>query len=233
MGHSSDWDDIRGRLQESDLDVETDAVDIQEAVDWNGGIKRLASEISMPSILVGYSMGARIALALAIEYPEQVGGLLFVSGNPGLESEKLRNQRLSADLRLADQIEKLADAEALQHFLNQWYQQRVFESLPKALVVEEIRRKASFDYTRWPNLLRTYSVARQPNLWPRIQELSIPFCVVAGQADEKYNNIAMRLGDDAMGRARVQTVADCGHIVHREKPAEFVKIVRNFIANLQ
>ena len=233
MGRSSDWDDLRTRLHDVDSKIETCAIEIKKAADWGSGIKQLATEIPAGSILVGYSMGARIALALAIEYPQKIAGLIFVSGNPGLETEDARSERLAADLRLADQMEDLKDQESIGTFLNRWYQQFVFDNVPDYVKIDEIRRKSKLDISHWAILLRTFSVGRQPNFWPRLKELSIPFCAVAGEADEKYKGIASRIATGFSSSVVIQTVAECGHIVHREKPDELVHIVRNFLGGGQ
>lgn len=233
MGHSSEWDFVREELQKCDPKLRTVAVDVGVATDWENGIRNLASEIVSGCILIGYSMGARIALGLANEYPQQIGGLVFVSGNPGLETDESKSQRLESDLELADQISEFKDAESVAQFLNQWYRQSVFETLPDSIRDDEIRRKCRFDFRIWPEILRTYSVARQPNFWPCLKELSVPTCVVAGAADEKYKQIALRMGEELANLVVTHTVAECGHIVHREKPEEFTQIIRNFVADLR
>ncbi len=233
MGRSSDWNDIRGRLHQSDAKIGTSAVDIQSAENWESGIDGLAAGISHGSILVGYSMGARIALGLAVKYPQTIGGVVLISGNPGLESVDARRQRLAADLRLADQIDKLSDRASVEQFLNQWYQQSVFAGVPESVKSEEIRCKANFDCRIWPDLLRTFSVARQPDFWPHLKKLSIPFCVVAGETDEKYNRIAARMGREATSRVSIQIVPNSGHIVHREQPDRLVQIVQDFLSGVR
>ena len=57
-------------------------------------------------ILVGYSMGGRIALAYTVNYPDRVSSLILESSSPGLKTEKERIERKAADKRLAEKILK-------------------------------------------------------------------------------------------------------------------------------
>src|SRR5690606_18972988 len=50
-----------------------------------------------PVDVVGYSQGARVALALAAQRPERVRRLVLESGSPGLHARKLRSLRRAED----------------------------------------------------------------------------------------------------------------------------------------
>ena len=222
MGHASDWDEVRSQLPE----FETRAINIEVATDWHGTVRSLTSLLTKNSIVVGYSMGARLALGIALEFPEQCAGLIFVSGNPGLESETERAEREIADEKLADRIA----AGQLEPFLQKWYQSSVFATLPEEIRDQEIERKLGRDAKHWPEILRVNSVSQQPNYWPRLHELVMPTWVVAGERDEKYKTIANRVGE--VVQIKVDLLPNCGHMVHREKPLELASLIRDFIKPL-
>ena len=222
MGHASDWDEVRSQLPE----FETRAINIEVATDWHGTVRSLTSLLTKNSIVVGYSMGARLALGIALEFPEQCAGLIFVSGNPGLESETERAEREIADEKIADRIA----AGQLEPFLQKWYQSSVFATLPEEIRDQEIERKLGRDAKHWPEILRVNSVSQQPNYWPRLHELVMPTWVVAGERDEKYKTIANRVGEVA--QIKVDLLLNCGHMVHREKPLELASLIRDFIKPL-
>lgn len=229
MGDSSDWDEVRALLPEFD----SVAISIPAASNWHGSIQKVANSIEPGSILIGYSMGARLALGVAIEFPAHYGGLVFVSGNPGLESERERVNRELADEKIAGQIEQHLEHGKLDSFLDQWYQASVFESLPADIRSQEISRKLKRDPQSWPMLLRTNSVSQQPNYWPRLNDLSMPTLVVAGQRDEKYKEIAVRFKTTAtLNHVKTELLDDCGHMVHREQPVELADLIREFVMPL-
>ena len=202
MGHPSDWDEVRAALPE----FQTTAVNILPSSDWQSSVRQLADSIPDRSVVVGYSMGARLALGIALE-SQRVAGVVFVSGNPGLETDAARDQRWEADQKIANQLEQL-EPDSLKPFLEQWYQADVFASLPLEIRREQIARKREFLSPDWPKILRTHSVSRQPNYWPSLKQLSIPTAVVAGELDEKYREIAVRFA----GEARSDLVLSLIHI---------------------
>ena len=66
----------------------------------------IASAIT-PSIVIGYSLGGRIALHLALAFPDLVERLVLIGATGGLDSEEERKQRRVADESLADRLEEV------------------------------------------------------------------------------------------------------------------------------
>ena len=233
MGHPSDWDDIRDRLNRCNSDLDSSAIEIGPATDWHAGLQNLAIQISQPSILVGYSMGARLALGLALEFPEYVSGMIFIAGNPGIEASEDRVKRATTDAELMQKIDNLSGKQAKACFLSQWYQQEVFAHLTEETRGQEIDRKLAADHKHWSSILEGLSVAKQPNYWLRLPELSIPVLVVAGEQDKKYNQIAVRFKRSlANHNSAVVIVPGCGHIVHREQPKALVQAILDYLKSL-
>lgn len=227
MGEASDWDEVRAQLSE----FETRAINIEVATDWQDTLHSIANSLTSNSIVIGYSMGARLALGIALEFPKKCGGLIFISGNPGLESDEERDARKIADEKVASRIEQFGVKPATKKsFLNDWYRSSVFTSLPDEIRKQEIQRKLGRDANDWPAMLRVNSVSRQPNYWPRLNELSMPTLVVAGERDEKYKAITFRFAEAVVSnRVTSRVLENCGHMVHREKSAELSHLIRNFI----
>lgn len=223
MGDPSDWDLVRRELPAYEIATPL----IRPASDWDAGVEQLATEVPAGSTLVGYSMGARLALALVMARPDAYAGLVFCSGNPGIEEDQQRATRYANDCQIANQIER----EDRREFLLRWYtESSVFRSLSAAVREDEIARKAVRTGDDWSAILRTYSVARQPNFWPRLSELRIPVLAVAGVLDRKYARMVARMGTLPNIDARI--VSACGHIVHREQPYVFLQLLREFLTTV-
>ncbi len=218
MGDPTDWDQIRADLSDCDIVTPT----IRPAADWQTGIQRILAEAPERSTWVGYSMGARLSLACALEAPQRCAALVFVSGNPGLD-EAARIARLQHDLQVAERVEN----EPRREFLARWYAQPVFSSLSADMARDEIERKIAQSGDDWGQILRTYSIGRQPDFWPRLGDLPCPILAVAGQHDVKYVDIAMRMSQIANCQARI--IPSSGHIVHREQPRALVQTLREFL----
>jgi 2-succinyl-6-hydroxy-2,4-cyclohexadiene-1-carboxylate synthase len=238
MGHPTDWDEIRCCVDTEiggfSHPLEIHAPEIQPAKDWDTGISKLAEQVPDHSIVIGYSMGARLALALAIEFPERIAGLMLISGNPGIESDDQRKQRFEHDSVLAGRLEKLVSPEQREVFLEMWYQQPVFATIPDQVRNSEIARKLQHDHALWSKVLRTFSVAEQPNYWPRLNAIEVPIWMVAGQNDEKYSSIARRIVDESQSsKSKAVIVKQSGHIVHREQTQGLVQIIGEFLQALE
>ena len=106
-----------------------------------------------PVTLLGYSMGARVALAAGLTAPELVRGLVLISGTAGIADPALKAARQAADERLADRIE----AEGIEWFVDHWMSQAFFETqrrLGPEHVTEARRQRLANDPKALANSLR-------------------------------------------------------------------------------
>lgn len=227
MGHPSDWDEIRRDFESQNY--HTAAIEIQPAVAWEASVQQLAEKIPSDSVMVGYSMGARLAMGVSIEFPEKCRGLVFISGNPGLESDDAREQRWEADQRVASKIR----SESQKQFLVDWYRQSVFAGVSEEIIHEEVRAKLERSAESWPAILLANSVSRQPNYWTQLHRLSVPVLSIAGESDEKYSAIALRLAKETSGESsNARILPNCGHMVHREQPMFLSQAILEFVRQL-
>ncbi|KAG9133231.1 hypothetical protein Leryth_022093 [Lithospermum erythrorhizon] len=89
-------------------------------------ICKLADKLNLGRvILVGYSMGARIALYMALKLSSKVQGAVIVSGSPGLTDPVARKfRRVKDDFRASS-----LDSYGLKFFLDTWYAEPLWDSL--------------------------------------------------------------------------------------------------------
>jgi 2-succinyl-6-hydroxy-2,4-cyclohexadiene-1-carboxylate synthase len=178
--------------------------------------------------VVGYSMGGRVALALAIEYPELVGTLVLESASPGLKSADERAARAAADEALAAVLER----EGIVSFVNQWEAQPLWASqasLPVPTKVELRRARLQNNPLGLAASLRGLGIGAQSSYWDRLGGVQAPTLVVTGQLDVKFTGIAALMAH-AIPRARLEIVAGAGHSVHLEQPVNFDRLVLEFIS---
>jgi len=77
------------------------------------------------SVLVGYSMGGRVAMRAALELGDEVGLLVLVSASAGIHDRSDRADRLRTDQRLAGDLR----AGGLEVFLDRWSDLPLFAPL--------------------------------------------------------------------------------------------------------
>jgi 2-succinyl-6-hydroxy-2,4-cyclohexadiene-1-carboxylate synthase len=176
---------------------------------------------------LGYSMGARVALAFALAYPERVQALVLEGVSPGIDDPVQRRERIAQDEALADRIER----DGIESFVDAWMQQPLFASQvrmgPAALAAARAARCAN-NPKGLANSLRGMGTGAQPPLWARLSTLAPPTLLVVGNEDLKFRAItdAMRL---RLPGAAVAVIPEAGHAAHLENPAAFNARVLRFL----
>lgn len=185
-----------------------------------------------PAAFLGYSMGGRLALYLAMRHPGAVSRLILESSSPGLDTEEKRTLRATRDRDLADRLANLrTGSEEFRAFLDEWYAMPLFASLqrhPDKLAALIETRAATCDPALLAAALRALGTGAQPNLWPDLHALKTPTLAITGQDDRKFRIIAedMALASPAIA---TEILTGCGHNVHLECPAAFMTVVRAFL----
>lgn len=190
-------------------------------------LDRLDAEQCVP---VGYSMGGRLALWLALSHPRRCRGLVLESASPGIDSERERKRRRKWDESKALRLER----QGLHDFLEEWYRQPLFHSIRRngtrfAAMMERRRRG---DPDALARSLRRMGTGSQVSLWPRLAELPRPWLAVAGELDPAYGK-TMRDMVSLSDKGRLATIPDAGHNTHFENPEAYSRSVREYLSSLQ
>lgn len=181
--------------------------------------------------LVGYSMGGRLALYLALEYPERFDSLILESASPGLRTERERTARRRYDEELARRLDA-AGAADFRAFLEVWHRQPLFVSLAghEGLLEKLITDRTRNDPKELARSLRGMGTGSQPSLWEDLPNLKVPTLAVAGEYDEKFVGIAREMSETSR-KIECVVVAGAGHNVHAERPGEFVRLLKRFVGD--
>ncbi len=180
------------------------------------------------AVLLGYSMGGRIALYTALS--GFFRALVLESASPGLLSAAERAERRASDNTLARRIEH----EGLAAFVDYWEHLPLFAS--QSMLSSETRaalheRRMHNRPEGLANSLRGVGTGVQPYLSAKLSTLDIPALLIAGELDTKYCTLARQVAD-ALPQAQLYIVSNAGHTVHLEYPAWFTDHVCTFCASL-
>jgi 2-succinyl-6-hydroxy-2,4-cyclohexadiene-1-carboxylate synthase len=189
----------------------------------------LADRSLSQAAFVGYSLGGRVALQLALAHPSYVRRLVLESASPGIADPSERRARAAADAALADAIVR----DGLERFVDRWLAQPLFASqrrLPAELRARERARRLCGSVAGYAWALRAMSIGEQESLWPRLGELRSPLLLLAGDEDVKYCSIARAMAA-AVGDARTALVHGAGHAVHLERPDAWLAAVEPFLSD--
>ena len=177
---------------------------------------------------LGYSMGGRTALAFAVAHPDKVERLLLVGASAGIADPTARAERVRADERLAERIER----DGVEAFVDEWMALPLFASqsrLGPAALAEARRQRLDNDAHALGNSLRGMGSGAQESLHERLAELRTPVCLAVGEEDAKFDAIARELAG-RLPNATVARISQAGHAAHLENPEGFAAAARKFFA---
>lgn len=190
------------------------------------GADMIADEIAGTvgrSILIGYSMGGRLALHLALQRPEVVTGLVLIGATGGIDDPAERAERRRADEELARSIER----DGVDAFLERWLAQPLFAGLepaPEDAAARRANRAAGLAAS-----LRLAGTGTQEPLWDRLGAITAPTLVVAGERDTKFTALGRRLVE-GLPNAELVLVPDAGHAAHLEAPDIAAELIADWLA---
>ena len=177
-----------------------------------------------PIHLVGYSMGGRLALYLALRYPDLFNSAVIVSSSPGLRTKKERALRCESDDRLAERLN-----DNFEGFLDEWYRMPLFKSLRNhPLFPEILERRRENDPVALAEALRQLSTGRQPSLWDKLTENKLPTGFFMGEKDTKYVEIARQMVN-LCPDSKQFIFPGCGHTPHIENRHLFLNRLVAFL----
>ena len=175
---------------------------------------------------IGYSMGGRIALHLALARPDLVSGLVLIGATAGIGNDVEWARRAASDAALADRVE----AVGVDAFLDEWLDRPLFAGLPA--------------WARFPGERRTNTVAglagslrhcgtgTMEPLWERVGDIAAPVLCVAGRHDVHFCALAERLASSIGPNADVGIVSGAGHAAHLEAPEVTVALTRDLLTRV-
>ena len=186
-----------------------------DATSWDDALATLAPHSTVR--IFGYSMGARLALGLALRHPAAVAELNLESGTAGIEDEGERARRKAEDDALAAFIER----EGMEKFVDRWEQHPTLASL-RPFAARLRPERLAHRPAGLASALRHLGAGAQPSYWAELRRLRIPVRLIAGANDEQFSALARRMRD-LLPRATLTLIPDCGHAPHLERPQAFVE----------
>lgn len=180
---------------------------------------------------LGYSMGARLALACAVRHPERVASLVLLAGRAGIADAQERAARRRADEMLAARIEE----HGVEAFVDQWLAQPLFATLRRfgpGFVAREREARLANDARGLAASLRGLGPGAQPPLFDALPRVNVPVLLVAGALDERFVAAAHDLAG-RLPRAEVRVIPDAGHAAHVERPDAFERVVHEFLRRVE
>lgn len=225
LGTPRDWNSLR-----EDLPCPLHTVSISEIAPPTAGLipwaqafnRQVAQSQTTQNILLGYSLGGRLAMHALIAQPSLWAGAIIVSAHPGIINIEERRQRLLQDRIWAQRfLDEPWDA-----LMSAWNKQDVFKGRG---MLE--RKEADFSRRKLAGMLEGWSLGSQQDLRSALLQMPIPTLWIAGQDDHNYVGIvnAMSKGNS---RFEAWIAPHAAHRVPWEASKQFTDAVTRFLKAL-
>jgi 2-succinyl-6-hydroxy-2,4-cyclohexadiene-1-carboxylate synthase len=218
---ASTWNAVLASLHPS---IDATALDVPDDLDFGASAAAIATR-GGHAVYVGYSMGGRLALHLALDRPDLVAGLVLVSASPGIADPVARAERAEADARLAADVER----EGVAVFLERWLAQPLFAALSRDEAALD-QRIATSSVVGLVHQLTVLGQGAMPDAWARLEELSMPVLLVTGAGDTKYAEIGAEM--HRRSPRLEHTTIPGGHALLLEQPLALAERINEFVHEL-
>lgn len=178
-------------------------------------------------VLVGNSMGGALAALIAVRHPERVAALVLEDaaifrGGPPAWSQSLVDSRL---LRRVGPRLTAAAAPSFSRGLRRLFHDPSLVGADMIAGYERPMRIRGWETALW-ELTRAGGL---PDLEGALSTLNIPVLVLAGSDDPLITPARNRRLAALIPGSELVFVDDCGHMPHEERPAEFLRVLNDFL----
>jgi 2-succinyl-6-hydroxy-2,4-cyclohexadiene-1-carboxylate synthase len=188
------------------------------------------SDAESPAHLLGYSMGGRLAMRLALAYPMLFRSLIIESSSAGIASDTLRDERRLRDEKMADRIRHDLPA-----FFASWNRLPLFVSpsdAPTELRDRFERAQLKSNPNGLANNLIGFGAGTLLPVHDELKTLNIPLAILTGSLDPAYSTMWEEL-ISAMPSATHFTVEGAGHRVHLDRPDAYIQNINHFLNHVE
>lgn len=174
--------------------------------------------LSKPVHCIGYSMGGRLALAVACRAPGLFATLSLIGASPGIQDEHERVLRANRDADLAKYIR----AVPRQAFQEYWRRLPLFDGDWQSPPTCSRRR------SELARSLMALGAGMQPSFWDELDSLPLPVLLIYGSRDSKYRRISLSMRKK-LRHGSTWEAPEAGHRAHVDRPLTVARRILDFI----
>lgn len=180
-------------------------------------------------ILYGYSMGGRLALAVAenlASLKTPLKGLILESSHPGIENKDDRNLRFNQDKKLFDRFPKEPE-----EFFNAWYSLPLFGDFKNsdAGAKKLVSMNKNWSPSSWATAMLALSTGHQEDYRNFIYDCPHPILYLCGDKDEKYKKLGQELLSQASESLTLKCLENGFHNLHGQHKKNLLGPITSFL----
>lgn len=175
--------------------------------------------------LVGHSMGAEIAIRLAVANHDRVRALALIDGGPGVNSAGIDRTRSF----FASRMRAFASRDEYAHLLQEWMPLADPVMVDRASAESIVANGNAFISKCDPSLADMGLAKNEGELWHMLESLHCKKMLVRGEASAVLSRPAAANIAQRASNLQFETVSMAGHAVMMDNPGEFGAILQGFI----
>ena len=223
-GGPRSWDDVAARLD--GYSVQTP--DLRTVGRWPGGysvqeaatnVMQIVGEQSQPFVLVGHSMGGKIAIEIAARAPQNLRGCVLIAPSPP-SPEPMSDDDRAFMLRghgTREAAERIVQGAAGSELSRENWEIAIAANLAYA----------ERDWTNW------IEIGTREDISAVTSQIKVPVTVIAGERDKNMSAEFLRGAVvEKIASAQLEEIKGAGHLMPQEKPEAVANLIRDFIENL-
>ncbi len=193
----------------------------------NGGytLRQLASDVhevlvgleTVPTVVVGHSMGGIVAQRLAIDHPEAVQALVLVATTSADPDDSL------VSAKVADESDEVGYVAALRKNFRRWFLHTSDESVLQWTQTEMLRTPSRVTL----GLVDDY---RGLDIRPRLPDIKMPTLVIGARGDVSTPVTSSELMAELIPDSELIIIDGAGHFVQLERPQEVNLAIQRFLS---
>jgi 2-succinyl-6-hydroxy-2,4-cyclohexadiene-1-carboxylate synthase len=187
----------------------------------------LLADVGGRATYLGYSMGARFCLHLALARPGVVEGLVLISGTAGIEDPDERRARRRSDEALAEDLDPSGGPTRspvpVESFLRRWLENPMFAGISPA--AGGLTQRLTNTGAGLASSLRLAGTGTQRPRWASLPRLRMPVLIITGERDAKFTALGQRMATSIGPHAVHAVVARTGHAPHLERPGAVAELI--------
>ncbi|MGB0647188.1 MAG: alpha/beta fold hydrolase [Bradymonadia bacterium] len=181
-----------------------------------------------PFVLMGYSMGGRIALELAQASTLPITKLILIGTTPGYRNDTERHERITFEAKVKARLTR----DSVAGFESWWRTLPPIKTqsrMPEPFYEEMLNRRLRNHLGHLAESLCHFGTSQMSPMWSKLTQLNMPVLLLAGETDQKYRTLAHEM-DSHLKHSRFVTITDAGHAPHLESPRATAAVIRQFLS---
>lgn len=230
-GSSRTWDRVANKLSDryrivaidhrgwGDSEAPADAYRIADlAADAEGVIETLGLQ---RYVLVGHSMGGKVAQLIASRRPRGLEGLVLVAPSPP-------SPMLISDEQRATLAAAYLSRESVEFVIDRVLTAKPLDADCREQIIEDSLKAAPQAKAAWPN------VAMGEDITAAVASIDAPTLVIAGELDQ-VDRVATLQAEllPRIPQAAMHILPGTGHLSPLEAPAEVARVIAHFVAAIE